>query len=256
MSSISSVEPFKQALVFCDDGIGRSSSLALVEQLKAMLDPSIVVKLVSAHYLKTADWESKTVALAMGGGSCSHWDTLLGSEGVMKIRNYVQNGIFIGLCAGAYFVSSKSSFTLKDKSPIQKQRDLSFFSGIAIGPMVETDVAYSPKSARAMPVTFDWGSELDAGHLYYQDGCFFEVSPDDLNTEVLASHEGKPVAIVCKVDNGRAFLCGLHPEFIWDESVKGNLELEALNRVLKSSESFRSRVWAGIGKHLNLPVRD
>lgn len=245
-----------QALVFFEEGVGKASSLAICAQLTRVLHESIHVKMVDSKYLLSEAWESRTVVLAMGGGVCTVWESLLGVEGMKKIRNYVLNGNFIGFCAGAYFAAKESSFQLTGKLPLNHQRVLSFFNGKAIGPIFETEVPFTPKSAKALEVNFSWGDQSECGHLYYQDGCYFELEdPVDSTIEVVGHHGDLPIAVVCKVDNGTAFLCGVHPEFACPEKMSGHSIPKEMVRDLQLSEVFRSSIWNSIVKKLQLPTK-
>ena len=183
-----------QALVYVDKGVCVPSANALAEQLRSLLDPSVSVINVDAHYLRTEAWEDKTVVLAMGGGICSEWDENLQDEGIAKIDQYVTGGgKFIGDCAGAYFASAKSCFTLSDRM-IEKNRRLRFFPGKALGPLVETDEYLSLDAARAVSVSFKIRGSWEEGCLYYQGGCLFEVESDSDDVEIMSNMQ-KPLTV-------------------------------------------------------------
>ncbi len=249
-----------QALVYMDEGVCRSSADALVGQLEAMLDPSISVIKVDSDYLKAELWEDKTIALVMGGGTCSSWDRHLGIEGVEKIRQYVfKGGRYIGLCAGAYFASAETRFELSGQTPIERKRPLAFFPGKAMGPLIQTDEHLSLAAARAAEVSFKIKGSSQIGSLYYQGGCFFDLEEDTADVEVMSYYQsvGKASAVFCKVGRGFALLDGTHPEFKWSEGLsKGaHSSYAELVRNLASQEDFRRNVWQEIGDKLALPRR-
>jgi biotin--protein ligase len=247
-----------QALVYLDEGVCRQSAEALAQQLEEILDPSIAVIKVDSFYLKTEAWENRTVALVMGGGVCSIWDERLGTEGIDKIRRYVhQGGNYIGICAGAYFACKETRFEI-GLSSIEKKRDLSFFPGKAIGPLVQTDEPLSLSAARAAKVYFDGEEE---GSLYYQGGCFFEAEREDPEVEIMGRFRKlsphKAAAVYCRAGRGGAFLCGLHPEFKWSASLsaKADRVYAKLVRKLSPHETFRQNVWKAAGRKLSLPMK-
>ena len=250
----SSVTPVRdvsdQALVYFDVGVSEMSADALVAQLQSLLDPSILVRKVDSTYLIAESWEDKTVVLAIGGGSCSEWENSLGETGMLKIQKYFKNkGKLILLCAAAYFSAAISSFQLSPKAAEEKKRILSLFPGKAIGPIFETDKPFSSGAARALDVTFKMNGRIHKGSMYYLAGCHFEIPFTDSHTEILGVHEGKPIAILSKT----AFLCGLHPEFIWSEKFVGDPTLEKLAKELAPHEEFRQQIWTEIAKLLSLP---
>lgn len=254
-----------QALVYYDRGASEQSADALVKSLKTLLDPSILVKKVDSTYLKTSSWEGRTVVLAMGGGICSQWDAQLQDEERKKIHEYVRKGgKFLGLCAGAYYESQHTSFSLPGGSCMEKKRSFPFFPGKAIGPLVQVDDYLSPSAARAAAVAFKIRGKVQPGALYYQGGCFFDVAQESSQLQIIAryrSFSGElPAAINCKVGKGGAFLCGLHPEFAWTEDLKEGTDpiVASLAEELCPQESFRRQVWKEIGEMLSLsddPVR-
>lgn len=245
-----------QALIYADKGVCLPSADALANQLRALLDPSISVLKVDGEYLRTKTWEDKTAVLVMGGGSCRDWDEELQSEGIEKIERYVKGGgRYIGICAGAYFASAESYFKLSDRI-IEKSRPLAFFSGKAMGPLVDEDDYLSLKAARAAKVCFKVRGSFEDGVLYYQGGCLFEVEEDTAAVEIMSTYRDlkKAAAVFCKVGKGCAFLDGTHPEFEWSSSLATGTDIVYSELVGKLSvqEVFRQRVWEEIGAKLAL----
>ncbi|MBS0649193.1 MAG: hypothetical protein JSS10_08230 [Verrucomicrobia bacterium] len=250
-----------QALVYLDEGVCRQSAEALALQLEEFLDPSIAVIQVDSSYLQLEAWEDRTVVLVMGGGVCSVWDERLGCAGIEKIRRYIhQGGRYIGICAGAYFACKETRFEMGPSS-IEKKRDLSFFPGKAIGPLIQTDEPLSLSAARAAKVSFNEGDFAEEGSLYYQGGCFFDMEQEVPEIEIMGRFKKlsvhKAAAVYCRVGSGGAFLCGLHPEFKWsgDLSVKADRIYAALVEKLSRHETFRQNVWKVAGRKLALPMK-
>ena len=245
--------------MYVDKGVCLPSAHALAEQLRSLLDPSISVLKVDAHYLRTEAWEDQTVVLAMGGGICSQWDENLQDEGISKIDHYVTGGgKFIGDCAGAYFASAESCFTLSDRL-IEKNRKLRFFPGKALGPLVQTDQYLSLGAARAASVSFKIRGSWEEGSLYYQGGCLFEIEKDCGYVEMMSIYRGldKAASVFCRVGKGCAFLSGTHPEFQWSSSLteKTGSFYSGLVERLSAQEAFRKKVWEEIGAKLGLPLK-
>jgi biotin--protein ligase len=231
----------REVLVYAD---GLSAD-ALVLELQKKL-PSHRVKKVDSAYLKDQAWEDKTATLVMGAGKCTEWESGLGEEGVKKIHDYVVNGgHYLGFCAGAYFASSQSCFQGREKT-----RALSLFEGKAIGPLWNTENYLAPESAKAAKVSWTIGHEVVKGKLYYLGGCYFEM-PSKSSVKVVGVYEeiAKPAAILCTVGKGKAFLCGLHPEFVWKDLTYGhNASINSLIDELQPEEPFREKIWSELLK--------
>ncbi len=130
-----------------------------------------------------------------------------------KIRSFVENGgCYLGICAGAYYGCKQVEFDLGFPLEVFESRELSFFSGSAIGP------AYGAG-------TFEYSSEkgarmalIEAGnrkfHVYYNGGPYF--SGDFSNVKILARYvelpASPPAIIECQVGEGKAILSGVHLE--------------------------------------------
>jgi biotin---protein ligase len=239
-------EPPKKILIYQDEGTCASSLKAIPTQLQRTLALPFTTKYVNSNYLKTKNWEVKTFALIMGGGHCSHWETTLGIIGMQKIHHFVAHGgRYLGICAGAYFAAATSIFHLAGQTQITKTRPIGFFQGTAIGPIIATDNHLSLQSALAVKI--DLLSKK--GRCYYQGGCVFDITEDTPTTKILARYH-KPyqgsAIISCSVGQGKAVLTGLHPEFLWEESLassKANKEFRALVEQLTPNETFRQDVW-------------
>lgn len=242
--------PPKKILIYQDAGTCPSSLKAIEAQLLRTLEIPFTTKMVNSTYLLTKTWEHKTFALIMGGGSCSEWERSLGLEGMLKIQSFVQNGgRYLGICAGAYFAAATSLFHLQGTAPIIKKRPLSFYPGRAIGPIATMSDHLSPQAALAVGIDLLSSNGLYKGLGYYQGGCAFDITEDRNFTKVLARY-GQPyqgsAIIGCKVGQGNAVLCGLHPEFLWDIHLATERTLPELRTLVQSlypQEDFRQEIW-------------
>lgn len=245
--------PLKKILIYQDEGTCLSSLNAITSQLQKTLEAPFTTKLVNSNYLKTKSWEIKTFALIMGGGHCSYWETALGTSGMLKIHHFVvHGGRYLGICAGAYFAAATSIFHLAGQSQITKTRPLAFFQGTATGPLNTTSNHLSPKAALAIKV--DLLSKK--GRCYYQGGCSFDITEDSPTTKILARYrtpyQGSAI-IACSLGKGKAVLCGLHPEFLWEESLanhKTQQEFRTLVEKLTPQEPFRQDIWKAMLEEL------
>ncbi|MBS3904010.1 MAG: hypothetical protein KGZ39_01620 [Simkania sp.] len=256
------VTPSLQALIYDDVGVDRPSVEAIAQQLRRILDSSIVIKRVDGIHLATQSWEDRTVVLILGGGVCKEWDARLGELGIDKIHEYVsRGGRCIGLCSGAYFLSAESYFKQIGQLPIERKRSLAFFEGKAIGPLLPTEDYRSPSAAQAAKVVFMMKEKMEEGFLYYQGGCYFEIEKDSPQTTIISRCQNltgeKVVAVSCRVNKGAAFLCGMHPEFVWPGSLKYASDpiIADLAGILSTQEEFRCQVWEEMGRTLGLPMK-
>jgi len=250
-------------LVYNDVGVNSQSASAIVMQFSSILDLSkITVKIVDSAYLAKQSWERKTLAVIFGAGVCQKWDDKLGKEGVSKLRKYVvKGGKYIGFCAGGYYGAKKRRFQQIGRPEIQKEGPLSFFAGKAIGPLFPTSDYSSPASAHAVEVAFKIGEKTKKGSLYYQGGCFFTIDQDTPKTKIIAKYTSlstpRTAAIQCKVHKGRAFLCGINPQFSWPKTLEqvDHPLLANLARKLSPHELFREKVLFEICRTMHLPLK-
>jgi glutamine amidotransferase-like uncharacterized protein len=162
----------------------------------------------------------------MGGGICSTWEELLQEEGMRKIYNYVfKGGRYLGICAGGYFGAAYSHFALPGEAPLIKTRPLRFYIGSAIGPINPNPLA--------VKVELLAQNILKEGLCYYLGGPSFDIF------ESSAPFRGA-AAISNIVGDGRAVMCGLHPEFSFDPSMQN---VTSLALPLSENEPFREEIW-------------
>jgi biotin--protein ligase len=179
------------------------------------------LKTITADEVIRADWCSDAVAFIMPGGADLPYGEKLNGAGNAVIRSYVEKGgAYLGVCAGAYYGSGFCDFHRGDERGYQVlgSRELSFFTGSAIGPVLAPYVYNSEEGARIAHVKTE-ASEICAS--YYNGGCYFHME-DTTNMRVLAVYEndqakGKPAIIECRVGEGRALLSGVHPEHPIDD---------------------------------------
>lgn len=260
MSAITPITSMmRRALVFDGEGCCHQSASALCKQLQSLLDPSIAVEKVTSAVLSKKKWMKNTVVFAIGGGTCSEWDKSLDPKALCNIREYAKVGRILTFCAGSYFTSASSSFTLLDKPALEKERGLALFPGKAIGPIFPTSAPLSSKEGRAVEVACKIDETVKKGYLYYQGGCHFQIPKEMPHIKVVAECNDLPVGVICsygkQIDN--ILVCGLHPEFSWPKNLKTapHPDIAKLAETLCDQEEFRQNFWNGIGKKMNLPIR-
>jgi biotin--protein ligase len=155
-----------------------------------------------------------------GGRDVPYLRALQGAAN-QRIRDYVLNGgRYLGICAGAYYGCASLCFEPGGALEVVDERELSFFPGCAAGPALGLgQFAYeSMQGARiaSLSLTKPYFSEPTA-KAYYNGGCKFVQAASYQNVTVLAHYdelkESSPAIILCKVGQGKALLCGVHPEY-------------------------------------------
>jgi biotin--protein ligase len=149
--------------------------------------------------------------------------TKLNGAGNAQIRSYVEaGGTYVGFCAGAYYGSKTVEFNRNSVSgdEVYAERELSFFPGSAVGPVLAPYEANSKTGARIAKIKWIVNGESSAQihQVYYNGGCYFSGAASHPNVQVLGYYanegfEGLAAIIKCKIGNGKALLSGVHPEY-------------------------------------------
>ena len=213
----------KNIFIYFDQGVGPFSFQQIVVNLKKILNPFLYkISAITHQQLLHEPWEINTALLIFPGGRDVPYHTLLQGSANAKIRSYVEKGgVYLGLCAGAYYGCALIEFKKGHYLEVCGRRELGFFPGKAVGPVYEPDFFSYSSEIGARAASIEWrGPGLKKNHhysLYYNGGCQF-VSPEDHpQVTILATykdHPKNPAAIVhCKVESGSAILCGVHPEY-------------------------------------------
>jgi biotin---protein ligase len=153
-----------------------------------------------------------------------------------KIYNYVfKGGRYLGICAGGYFAAAYSHFVLPGEAPLIKTRPLRFYIGSAIGPINPNPLA--------VKVELLAQNRLKEGLSYYLGGPSFDILESSYLTRVLLRYSAPfrgAAAISNIVGDGRAVMCGLHPEFSFDPTMQN---VTSLALPLSENEAFREEIW-------------
>lgn len=112
------------------------------------------------------------------------------------IRAFVRGGgHYLGFCLGAYLAGSDPGFGLAP--------------GIAIDSYVNSPGSSVTDAADTI-VQVRWRGQLR--HMYFQDGCRFQIQPGATATVLATYDTGVPAAIIASYGAGRVGLVGPHPE--------------------------------------------
>ena len=150
----------------------------------------------------------------MPGGADIPYCEKLNGKGNKAIRHYVeQGGLYLGLCAGAYYGCAAIEFQKDTATGICDKRELGFFDGTGIGCLPDlTGERYKGDDSKA--IMTDILIKGESYRCYYSGGCYFK--PDNDSYIEIARYENldnNPLAIIeQKIGKGRALLSGVHFE--------------------------------------------
>lgn len=210
--------------VYADDGtsqISVQSVLSIFADKMQCVDTNI--KEVRTIYAKDilAGALAQADCLIMPGGADLPYCAKLNGAGNDIIREFVANGkMYIGICAGGYYGTNEIEFT-GDGYRIDGTRELSFFSGKAIG-SINTFTGgryYDEKTSTKAAVNLSFtrlNRETKSATFYYHGGAFFVENTEHHTTHratTVATYETGEVAVVCgSFGRGKYLLSGVHFE--------------------------------------------
>lgn len=213
-------------LVYSGAGTTTESVKHCLESLKLHLSPYYAVITINKRALLADPWVNKTSLLVIPGGADLPYCDDLNGEGNARISQFVRKGgKFIGFCAGGYFASGRIEFEVGNpQMEVSGRRELKFFPGVAEGCAYKGFHYDSHEGSRATKLRINRRCLPDCDeevYCYYNGGCVFKDASKYDNVDILATYteqldvsdeEGAAI-ISCKVNKGRAILCGTHPEF-------------------------------------------
>ncbi|KAL6940460.1 hypothetical protein ACO0QE_004361 [Hanseniaspora vineae] len=240
-------------LVYNGEGASPVCVQHTVNTLKYLLEPHYAVTTVSNKALLTEPWMTKTSALVFPGGADLPY-TKDCKPVISEIQKFVKKkgGLFVGICAGGYFGTSRCEFYLNHPTmEVSGNRDLKFYPGVARGPTFPGFQYKSQSGARVVTLDVDNGTKVKS---YYNGGASF-ISPESFdNVEVLARYcdekndmlvetlneneKSRDAAVVlCTNGNGKALLIGAHPEYVPELMVRSKEEGHYDEKLLKELAS-------------------
>ena len=200
--------------IYDDSGVGIESMHQLIKMLSEVLGNSYSIKKIDAKSVIKGEWTKRARIFVMPGGADLPYLRKLGGLGNKVIKEFVANGgSYLGICAGSYYASSYVEFDKDGPLEVTGSRELNFFAGKAIGPILATYDYSSRKGVRAAKISTSF---TDAPNLsvYYNGGGYFADADLFANTKVLAVYEsGLPAIIKTNYGKGIAILSGVHFEY-------------------------------------------
>ncbi|MDF1827595.1 MAG: BPL-N domain-containing protein [Legionellaceae bacterium] len=200
--------------IYHDAGVSPQAFLQTMRTFKAMLPPSYSVKSIDAEGVIRNQWSHDAALFVMPGGADIPYTQKLNGVGNQNIKHYVQHGgAYLGLCAGAYYASSSIEFDKNGPLEVLGKRELAFFDGKAVGPVLSTYDYKTESGARAAKIYLTL-SNLNQATVYYNGGGYFEHADTIKNTRVLGYYANqKPAIISINYAQGHVVLSGVHIEY-------------------------------------------
>lgn len=229
----------KRVAVYQDEGVGTISlkhSLFLCEALGTQ------VCTLSAQDIKRGFLKSKIDLFLMPGGAASPYARKLGGMGNALLRSYVEDGgAYLGICAGAYYGCASTEFDKGGPQEVITSRDLAFFKGRALGPVIPPYDPWSEKTSRVISITTPYckTKEDQAFGVFYNGGCTFEAPYGEAKILAMYQNEKVPAVLGLNYVKGRVVLSGVHFEYDPHRSFFNCVHLENLDRELKKHENDR-----------------
>lgn len=207
----------KPVAIYADAGtseVGVASLLSAVGQhlgRKALL--------INAQDICSGKLEAFTALIVPGGADLPYCERLNGA-GNRAIRAFVeQGGLYVGICAGAYYGCREIAFIGADYR-VFGARELGFFPGLARGclPQLTGGQFYDEtlKSKAIVPLRFLEGETAD---FYYHGGCCFEPASgqaQDFYQPIAFYPDGSLAVVSGQIGLGDYLLSGVHFELQTD----------------------------------------
>lgn len=233
----------QKILIYLDDGVSAEARQIVPRAIEDEVACGYVVSTVRAVDIASSyNWASDTKALVVPGGRDLEYLRKLKGAPCASIRRYVEEGgVYLGLCAGAYFASAVCEFDQGGALEVVGERELAFFNGRAVGP------AFGPG-------TYEYGSDrfarvtpIELGgrtvHSYFNGGCHFADAETIEGVEVVARYlelPNTPAAIVRTfVGHGAAVLSGVHPEYSPELAAECGISEPLVASLRENSENRR-----------------
>lgn len=164
------------------------------------------------------------------------------------IKQYVrEGGSYLGLCAGGYYGASYVEFDKGGSLEVLGDRELKFFEGKAVGPILAPYDYKTNSGSRAAKLVV-WGESMPNTKVYYNGGAYFHHAERYQNTEIVAWYESHKAAIIkIRYGKGNVILSGVH--FEYDPALLDNKDpylkkiIPALQKEAASREVLVSRVY-------------
>lgn len=199
--------------VYQDEGVSKDSSKQTILSFQRLIK-KYAVTTINAQKVKEGVWTKNAILFVMPGGADLPYVRKLNGKGNEVIKKYVTNGgSFLGICAGAYYGSSYVEFDKNGPLEVLGSRELSFFKGGAIGPIL-APYDYKTQSGSRAATIHTTLPDVTKTIVFYNGGGFFKNAEQYPNTKVIATYENNlPAIILINYGKGKVLLSGVHFEY-------------------------------------------
>lgn len=202
-------------LIYSGVGTSAVSVKCTLNSISAILSPFFDIKCVDSEYLNNEPWEKYCRCIVIPGGADIPYISHLESATLQRIRKWVADGgIYIGICAGAYFASGSIEFE-KDRPEYKVcgNRELVLFGGSALGAVFPNFEYNSEKGSHAALLVDENAHDFIA---YFNGGCSFKYNEEGSNYVTLARYKEAdmlPAIVHGFLGKGKILLTGAHIEY-------------------------------------------
>ncbi|MES2212954.1 MAG: BPL-N domain-containing protein [Pseudomonadota bacterium] len=213
-----------QPLIYVYDGpgVGKMSLGEILLTLKDSLGSDYDVRTLGSAEIIEGQWVDDAALLVMPGGADIPYMRYLSGQGNSNIKRYVaQGGKYLGICAGAYYGSGYVEFDRNGPLEVLGKRELAFFPGKAVGPILAKYQYKDLSGVRAAHLTWhDHSISSDDLFVYFNGGPYFPHADEFEDVAVLAYYqldkpqqEKAPAIIQISYGSGTVILSGVHFEY-------------------------------------------
>ncbi|KAE9534145.1 biotin--protein ligase [Ursidibacter arcticus] len=215
----------KPVYIYADEGTSEVGVKSL--QLATPQKLGYSAHLINAEQLLQQGLEDAAAFIIPGGADLPYCAKLNGA-GNQLIRAFIENGgLYIGICAGAYYACKQLAFTGRDYK-VFGERELALFDGVAIGSLPDlTQQHYYDESVTSKAIVEITLADQQRKPFYYHGGATFVASSDSTHQILGYYSQQRPAIIYGTLGKGHYLLSGVHFELqasIYQEYVVDNTE--------------------------------
>lgn len=197
--------------IYNGPGVSKQNIVRMQRSLSESCIPHLNISLINHHKIKQTLLENCHLFILLGGRD-KLYAKYLNGECNEIIKSYVKSGgSFLGICAGAYYSGTKVEFAKNSSKEVMENRELGFFNGTVIGPILCEYFYNSTKGSRAAKINVTDGYS----YAHYNGGGYFEGHDD--SAEVISYYQDVtpilPAIIKIQEGKGLAVLSGVHFEY-------------------------------------------
>lgn len=249
--------------VYNDDGTSQYSFENTTDTLSKVVNKKYKIASINSEEIISGELFKNAKMLVIPGGADIYYAKKLNGLGNENIKKFVINGgSYLGICAGAYYGSNTVEFDKNGKNEVRQERELKFFPGKAIGPVLAEYDYKSNSGARAASVGVNLNvikePKLTSNiRLYYNGGCYFENAQNHNSVESLAWYDADssdkfPAIIYTNFGSGKVVLSGVHFEYNADILDQNDLFLKNVIPMLTKDDNARLLLTSNIMKLLKV----